>query len=427
MAPPVRDDTDEEDEDISFVREVVSPEKPMQSLRRARLPAGISTLAGSSNKRLYSEKREAEENQLNQLLVEAGFDPAEFNLSGKRDLAATLTESSKEENAREKRDEQMRQFQLEAKLNDEQMQEVFGHATHVGSDGPKTKPKEKQPSFSDGPSTKEGSQSARGGSQPKKGGSQLTKEGSQSNKGGSQSSTMKSQLSKGLPAQDAKVAKTEDQVTTSESEDEQVKRPPSRGGAFRRFVSDDDSNDDVKTKIVIPLTETPSVSGPTAQWSGTANNQDCTDDGVDAKFLAGYQTGFVQSKPRFNAANQTKMTTFDFFKSKNKRAGGAKESQETESQNVDRGNGDGQGEGEGNATIVDDEEDESASGYGQLRRGSADHPTRWRGETPCQSRRPVSSAVLDDGLRESGRRRRQYLRRHAENEFSPVQQYHQIR
>ena len=27
---------------------------------------------------------EAEENQLDQLLVEAGFDPAEFNLSGKR-------------------------------------------------------------------------------------------------------------------------------------------------------------------------------------------------------------------------------------------------------------------------------------------------------------------------------------------------------
>merc|ERR1712126_40470 len=252
MAPPVRDDTDEEDEDISFVREVVSPQKPMQSLRRARLPAGISTLAGSSNKRHYSEKREAEENQLDQLLIEAGFDPAEFNLSGKRDLAATLTESSKEENAREKRDEQMRQFQLEANLNDEQMQEVLGHATHVGSDGPKTKPKEKQPSFSDGPSTKEGSQFARGGSQPKEGGSQPTKEGSQSNKGGSQPSTMKSQLSKGLPAQDAKVFKTEDQVTTSESEDEQVKRPPSRSGASRRFVSDDDSNDDVKTKIVIP-------------------------------------------------------------------------------------------------------------------------------------------------------------------------------
>ena len=70
MAPTARDDTDDEDEDISIVGEIASPEKRMQQLTLTQPRAGRRALLG---------KREAEENRLNQILFDAGIDPSEIH------------------------------------------------------------------------------------------------------------------------------------------------------------------------------------------------------------------------------------------------------------------------------------------------------------------------------------------------------------
>ena len=84
MGPPVSDDDEDE---VSFIGEVSSPNSASGRLRTRAGISGSSSASTGITKRSLQEKkaaREAEENRLNQMLLEAGFDPTEYDLHAKR-------------------------------------------------------------------------------------------------------------------------------------------------------------------------------------------------------------------------------------------------------------------------------------------------------------------------------------------------------